>query len=82
MAVVEGVPEEEATGLVHEIYEDMKAVRGWDRVPLIWRVMAHRPEYLQSNWQRYKAIMMEGQIDIRVKEMIALAVSMVNRCSY
>lgn len=82
MAIVEGVPEEEAVGLVKEIYEDMKSRRGWDAVPLIWRVMALHPEYLKSNWERYQAIMMGGSFEPKVKEMIALTVSMVNRCSY
>jgi alkylhydroperoxidase family enzyme len=80
--LVQGVREEDAQGLVREVFDEMKAVRGWDSIPPIWRVMAIRPEYLKANWERYKAIMLTGKIDIRVKEMLALTVSMVNRCSY
>jgi AhpD family alkylhydroperoxidase len=82
MALVNGVREEDAQGLVAEVFREMKAVRGWDTIPPIWRVMAVQPTYLKANWDRYKAIMLNGQIDLRVKEMLALAVSMVNRCSY
>ena len=82
MAIVGSVEEHEATGLVKEIYEDMKQVRGWDKVPVVWRVMALQPEYLKANWERYKAIMLNGSLDVLTKEMIALTVSMVNRCSY
>ncbi|HHY67845.1 MAG TPA: carboxymuconolactone decarboxylase family protein [Alicyclobacillus sp.] len=82
MSLIRDVPENEATGLVKEIYEEMKRVRGWDRVPLIWRTMAVRPEYLRANWERYKAIMLEGSLDPLTKEIIALTVSMVNRCGY
>ncbi|MHB1611307.1 MAG: carboxymuconolactone decarboxylase family protein [Sulfobacillus sp.] len=82
MGLVEGIREEDATGLVKEVFEDMKRVRGWDRIPVIWRVMAVQPEYLKANWDRYRSIMLRGSIDLRVKEMLALAVSMVNRCSY
>ncbi|MCY0898956.1 MAG: carboxymuconolactone decarboxylase family protein [Firmicutes bacterium] len=82
MGLLEGVPEDKATGLVKAIYEEMKAARGWDEVPLIWRVMALKPEYLKANWERYQAIMMGGTLDAKVKEIIALTVSMVNRCSY
>lgn len=82
MGLVEGIREEDATGLVKEVFEDMKRVRGWDRIPVIWRVMAVQPDYLKANWDRYRSIMLRGSIDLRVKEMLALAVSMVNRCSY
>lgn len=82
MATIKPVEEHEATGLVKEVFEEMKQVRGWDKVPLIWRAMAVRPEYLAANWQRYKAIMLNGSLDIKTKELIALAVSMVNGCSY
>ena len=82
MALVEAIEEEDASGLVKEIYEEMKRVREWDRVPLIWRAMAVQPEYLRANWERYKAIMLQGELSSLTKEMIALAVSMVNRCSY
>lgn len=82
MALVEGVREEDAKGLVKEVFDEMKAVRGWETIPRIWRVMAIQPEYLKANWDRYRAIMLGGSIEPRVKEMLALAVSMVNRCSY
>jgi len=82
MAVIDDVPEEAAEGLVKEVYDAMKASRGWNEVPLIWRVMAKKPEYLKANWERYQAIMMGGVLEPKIKEMIALTVSMVNRCSY
>ncbi|KKM11384.1 hypothetical protein SY88_09145 [Clostridiales bacterium PH28_bin88] len=82
MPVIKLVEEHEATGLAKEIFEEMKRVRGWDAVPPIWRAMAVNPEYLAANWQRYKTIMLSGTLDLKTKEAVALAVSMVNRCSY
>lgn len=82
MSLIDGIAESDAEGLVKDLYEDMKKSRGWDQVPLIWRVMARNPNYLKANWERYQTIMMEGSIEPKVKEMIALSVSMVNRCSY
>lgn len=82
MTIVHAVEEHEATGLVKDIYEDMKRVRGWETVPIVWRVMAVQPEYLRVNWERYKAIMLSGSLDPLTKEIVALTVSMVNRCSY
>lgn len=82
MAIIEGISEKDATGVAKEVFDAMKAARGWDEVPAIWRVMAKKPEYLKANWERYQAIMMGGVLEPKVKEMIALTVSMVNRCSY
>lgn len=82
MSLVEGIAEADAQGVVKDVYEAMKKARGWEEIPLIWRVMAQNPDYLKANWERYQAIMMQGSIEPKVKEMIALSVSMVNRCSY
>lgn len=82
MPVIRLLEEQEVTGLVKEVFEEMKQVRGWESIPPIWRAMAVNPEYLAANWQRYKSIMLSGTLDLKTKEAIALAVSMVNRCSY
>lgn len=82
MGRIEGVAESDAIGVVKEVFDAMKRARGWEQVPLIWRVMAKNPEYLKANWERYQAIMMAGVLNAKVKEMIALTVSMVNHCSY
>jgi uncharacterized peroxidase-related enzyme len=76
------VPEEAATGIVKDVFEEMKRLRNLDEVPPIWRMMAHRPEYLKATWERYKAIMLEGSLDLLTKEIIALAVSAANNCDY
>jgi len=82
VGLIEGVDEATATGEVRALFEEMKRVRGWDRVPVMWRIMALRPAYLRATWEKYKAVMLEGSMDLRTKEMLALTVSMVNRCSY
>jgi AhpD family alkylhydroperoxidase len=82
MSLIDGVREEDATGLVKDVFEEMKAVRGWDHIPPMWRVMAVNPPYLAATWERYKAIMLQGRLDLRTKEIVALTTSMVNRCSY
>lgn len=41
------------------------------------------PNWLESNWNREKMIMLsEGALDRKTKELIALTVSLVNRCEY
>ena len=83
MSTVEMIPEEEAVGKVREIYQDIKSQLGIDFVPNIYRVMALKPEYLEANWNKVKAVMVaEGKLDRLTKEVIAVAVSAVNACHY
>ena len=76
------VAEEEATGTVKGIYEDIKQQLGIDFVPNLYRSMAAKPEYLEANWNRSQLVMKPGKLDKFTKEIIALAVSVVNGCDY
>ncbi len=82
MALVHLVEESEATGLVREVYDDILATRGLERVPNYWKALAHRPEYLAATWAKLKEVMAEGALDRRTKEIIAVAVSATNACRY
>jgi alkylhydroperoxidase family enzyme len=83
MASVRLVPEDQATGKVKALYEEIKAEHGIDFVPNLYRAMASNPDYLEANWRRVKAIMsVDGKLDRLTKEMIAVAVSAVNACGY
>lgn len=83
MASINLIPEEEATGKVKEIYDEIKSQLGIDFVPNLYRVMASKPGYLEANWNRVRTIMVEpGKLDRLTKEIIAVAVSAVNSCDY
>ncbi len=83
MASVEMIAEEEATGRVREIYEDIKETLGIDFVPNMYRAMAPVPRFLEANWNKVKAIMAEpGKLDRLTKEIIAVSVSAVCGCRY
>jgi alkylhydroperoxidase/carboxymuconolactone decarboxylase family protein YurZ len=83
VASIRMVPEDEATGKVKDIYEDIKATLGVDFVPNLYRVMAPKPDYLEANWHKVKTVMVQpGQLDRLTKEIIAVAVSAVNACDY
>jgi alkylhydroperoxidase family enzyme len=83
MASVRLIPEEEATGKVKTLYEEIKSELGIDFVPNLYRAMASNPDYLEANWRRVKAIMVApGRLDRLTKEIIAVAVSAVNACAY
>ena len=77
------IPEEEATGKTKDVYEEIKTGLGIDFVPNLYKVMASKPGYLDANWNRVKAVMVDpGKLDRLTKEIIAVAVSAVNACDY
>ncbi|MCI0681715.1 MAG: carboxymuconolactone decarboxylase family protein [Gemmataceae bacterium] len=82
MATVKLVDESAASPRVKAIYDDIKATKKIDRVPNFWRGLAAHPEHLELVWSRAKAIMKPGALDLVVKEMLALAVSITNSCKY
>jgi hypothetical protein len=59
MASIKMIPEEEATGKVKEIYEEIKSQIGIDFVPNLYKVMASKPGYLEANWSKVKTVMIE-----------------------
>ncbi len=83
MASIKLISEQEATGQVKEIYENIMETHGIDFVPNMYKAMASKPGYLEANWNKIKAVMQEpGKLDKLTKEIIAVAVSAVSGCDY
>jgi alkylhydroperoxidase/carboxymuconolactone decarboxylase family protein YurZ len=83
MASVKMIPEDQATGRVKEIYDEIKDTLGIDFVPNMYKVMAPNPAYLEANWNKIQAVMKRpGKLDPLTKEIIAVAVSAVSGCRY
>ena len=83
MASIKMISEEEAEGRVKEIYDEIESQLGLDFVPNLYKVMAGKPGYLEANWNKVKAVMIEpGKLDRLTKEIIAVAVSAVLGCDY
>jgi AhpD family alkylhydroperoxidase len=74
--------EENASGKVQEIYREIRTAFGM--VPNFFKAQAAvDPDWLELNWTREKRIMLANRaLDRKTKELIALAVSLVNRCEY
>jgi len=64
------------------VFADIRAVRGSDFVNNFWRALAHDPALLKATWERLKGVMGPGELDPLVKELIYIAVSTANGCSY
>ncbi len=83
MTPVKLIAEEEATGKVKEIFDEIKEKLGIDFVPNLYRAMAPIPEYLDAHWNKTRAIMQRpGKLDKLTREIVAVAVSAVNGCRY
>ncbi len=83
MATIKMIPEEKATGKIKDIYEEIKSKLGIDFVPNLYKVMAPNPPYLEANWNKVKAVMIEpSKLDRVTKEIIAVAVSAALGCEY
>ena len=83
MATIKMIQETEAEGRVKEIYGEIQDTFGIDFVPNLYKVMAPNPAYLEANWNKVKAVMIESEnLDRLTKEIIAVAVSAVNSCDY
>jgi alkylhydroperoxidase family enzyme len=52
------------------------------RVPNMFRTAAHRPEIMATMTEYYMTVMTTGDLDRKLKEMVAVRVSHLNRCEY
>ncbi|PSJ17648.1 carboxymuconolactone decarboxylase family protein [Nitrosomonas supralitoralis] len=51
-------------------------------VPNIFKAYAEHPPLLAANWEKFKAIMLQGKLRRKVKEAIASVISYDNKCIY
>ena len=82
MSLFRTVSEKKAKGKVKAVYEDIKATKKIDFVPNFWKALSINPDHLELTWQKLKAVMKPGKLDLLTKEIIALAVSVTNNCEY
>jgi len=68
---------------VHAVFDDIRATRKTDFVNNLWRALAFDPALLERTWSEVKQVMAQPtQLDPLTKEMIYIAVSIANSCSY
>ena len=82
MAVVKLLSDEELGPEARAVFDDIRATRGTEYVNNFWRALAHDPDQLAAIWQRLKSVMGPGALDPLTKELIYIAISAVNACSY
>jgi AhpD family alkylhydroperoxidase len=68
---------------IQAVFADIRATRKSDFVNNFWRALANQPELLERTWSSIKQVMIApGTLDPLTKELIYIAVSTVNSCSY
>ena len=76
------IEENEATGKVKEVFDDIKGSRGITEIPNFWKMLANDPNELERSWNSLKQVMRKGALDPITKELIYVAVSITNSCEY
>jgi AhpD family alkylhydroperoxidase len=65
------------------VFDNIRATRKSNFVNSFWRALANQPTLLERTWQSVKQVMIEpGALDPLTKELIYIAVSTANSCSY
>ena len=83
MSTVKPAADLEADPRVKAVFDDIRATRKSDFINNMWRYLAFDPALLESTWRDVKAVMATpSALDPLVKEMLYIAVSATNGCSY
>lgn len=82
MATVALLSDEAAGAEALAVFDDIRTRRQTDYVNNFWRALAHDPAQLKQVWERLQQVMGPGSLDPLTKELIYMAVSITNNCSY
>jgi len=68
---------------VKAVFDDIRSTRRTDFINNLWRALAFDPALLERTWSEVKELMARPTaLDPLTKEMIYIAVSVANACSY
>lgn len=82
MSTIKQTPDESDPS-VKNIYQDIRDSRKTNYIGNFWRYLAFDPSLLKNVWEDVKNLMVKDTIiDNKTKEMIYMAVSITNNCSY
>lgn len=81
--ILPAISDQDASPEVAAVFDDIRQTRNTDFINNFWRVLANDPANLARTWQELKTLMGPGtSLDPMVKELIYVAVSTVNNCTY
>jgi AhpD family alkylhydroperoxidase len=83
MATVPLSADAESDPRVKAVFDDIRTTRKTDFINNLWRALAFDPPLLERTWADVKALMATPTLlDPLTKEMVYIAVSIANACSY
>lgn len=83
MSTVKLVEDAQKNTRVKAVFDDIRATRKSDFINNFWLYLAFDPPLLEEIWYGVKKVMVEpSALDPLTKEMIYIAVSVTNACSY
>jgi AhpD family alkylhydroperoxidase len=83
MPAVQPPKDPESDPRVKAVFDDIRATRNSDFINNIWCYLAFDADLLERTWEEVKAVMATpSDLDPLTKELIYLAVSIINNCEY
>ena len=83
MPAIAPLPDPESDPRVKAVFDDIRATRNSDFVNNLWHYLAFDPDLLESTWREVKTVMAQpSALDPLTKELIYIAVSITNSCTY
>jgi uncharacterized peroxidase-related enzyme len=76
------IGEDEATGEVAELYEEIKREMGFPMVPNFMRALANSPAALRIHWISYRTLLEHSSLPQSLTAMILYAIARQNECQY
>ena len=73
---------EAASNPVKQIYKDIQTFYASERVPNVFKVLAHDEGYLQDYWRAVRFIFEDRHLDRLTKEAVALGASVAAKSDY
>lgn len=70
----------EASPEVKEVFDAFMQTRG--NIPNMFRTVAHRPEIMKTMVAHFKAVMETGTVPVKLKELLIVRTTQINRCEY
>ena len=68
---------------IRRVFDDIRSTRNSDFINNFWRALANQPALLERTWASLKQVMFTpGALDPLTRELIYIAVSTTNGCSY
>ena len=85
-ALVSPLDPAETTATARSLLDEVRAwaatALGTPEIPVIWRILARNPHYLEATWRKEVAVMAAGKLSARDKRRTALGVAMAVRGRY